>query len=300
MINMKSPTRSSVDLGVFGSLGEIVASLPGVDDLAAGRRVSHIPGTAQIRNVVTSPDVGVTATSFSQSVPALTPLLRAVTVIDGVTGLPHPMRVTASTNAADIVPETTLKPESSLEYAQETTELDTIATWIPVTRQVLRHNTTLQADINTFLTNAILVRLEQLIVDVLAADSAIAAHPFNTDIATTIRTAVAAAQSAAREIGGNDVTAVLSPNDHARLDLAGLNLDQWPATIISTSAIPDGTAFVGRLKLGVRLYASSVNLTVGHINQQLIENTQTVRAEIDTCAHVAAPGTIVKAITAAA
>lgn len=53
------------------------------------------------------------------------------------------------TNAADIVPETTLKPESALTFEERTALVKVVAHWLPVTNQALADITGLQNYIDT-------------------------------------------------------------------------------------------------------------------------------------------------------
>lgn len=173
--------------------------------------------------------------------------------------------------------------------------MPTIGHTIPLTRQALAHNPTLQADVDAYLSGGLLVKLEQAIADALAASTGTVAHAYDTDLATTIRTGVAAAQSAMRELGPGVITVALSPDDHAALDLSGVRLAQWPAVIISSPALPTGTAYIGRLKLAAQLFANPVQVVMGYASDQFIRNQITARATVDALAHVAAPGAIVKA-----
>ena len=76
----------------------------------------------------------------------------------------------------------------------------------------------------------LLTKLEQLIANRLAAVAAsMAQQAFTTDRATTIRTAIAKAQTVMRQLGAGPITVALSPLDHAALDLSGHRVDVRPA-----------------------------------------------------------------------
>ena len=138
--------------------------------------------------------------------------------------------------------------------------------------------------------------VEQLIADRLAAVAAsMAQQAFTTDRATTIRTAIAKAQTVMRQLGAGPITVALSPLDHAALDLSGHRVTDWPATIVSSPALPVGTAYVGRLGLAASLFAAPIDIQVGTINNMFIQNTRAVIAVTEARAHVSAPAAIVRA-----
>jgi hypothetical protein len=156
----------------------------------------------------------------------------------------------------------------------------------------------LRADVDVLLAGGVLVKLEDRVAAaMMAAEADMVAHAFDTDIATTLRTGIARAASAFRELGPGLVTVALSPNDHAELDLADVDVSEWPCRIVSTPALADGTAYIGRLALAVFVYTSSANVavTAGSIDSQFIRNKATILAHIEGLAHVAAPSAIVVA-----
>lgn len=225
--------------------------------------------------------------------PISTPLLDLVTVITDVVGAVTPFEVDTVTNSAAEVATGQAKPESTLTIISgEATTMPVIAHQVPILRAHLMHNPALQAMIDTFLTNGLLAEVEQAIVSELIADTGVEDFPFDSDLTTTLRTAVAAAQSAQPELGGGEVSLVLSPGDHAALDLEGLNLREWPCRIVSSPEVADGTAFAGRLRQAVHVSTSEVIVAAGYVNTQLIENRATLLGEVEALPVVVAPGLV--------
>ncbi len=296
-----TPSRSaelldlvSAELGTPRSLGDVVAGIENLDRLRPGH-----PAAAQARIanlLVTSGGLGPEVTTMPHPGLVDTPLLAAVTGVDETADSVVPVTV-AFTNSADETAEGDASPESALTFTTGTAQvLRTVSHHIPVTRQALAHNPTLRADIDTYLSGGVLVKLEQLLADALADTLGVQMHAFDTNIATTVRTAIAKAQSAMRELGPGTVTVVLSPQDHAKLDLAvGAGLAHWPASIASTPALPNGFAYVSRFKQAAQLFASRVNIAVGYIGTQFPQNKVTVRADVEALPHLAAPAAVIKA-----
>ena len=284
----------SAEMGIPVSLGTMIEA---VDDLAnslSNRR--DVRTTAHIHNLlVTSASIGRSRTAVPHPGLVDAPLLSAVTGVDDSALSVQPIEV-AFTNNAAATAEGDALPESVLTYTTGAVQnLETIGHTIPITKQALRHNGTLRADVDGYLSGGLIVKLEKLIADKLAAAAGLGVQAFDTNIATTIRTGIATAQSALRELGPGVVTVALSPLDHAKLDLAGFDLAQWPATIVSSPALPDGFAYIGRLRLAAALYASPVAVAFGYVSNQFVQNQVTARATVDALAHVGAPGAIIKA-----
>jgi len=294
--------RVADELRAHKPAGQIVASIPGLNRVfdAKTRPEEVVMARAKIANLlVTDPGLGPTRTSVVHPVLAECPLLGVVTHVDDATeGVVFPVTVSFTT-AADVTPEGAAMPESSLVYTPgQPTPMDVVSHSIPLTRQALKHNRGLSADVDTFLSGGLLVRIERLIASTMANGSGILAQAFDTSIAKTLRLAIAKAQGALPELGPGEVVAALSVNDHAALDLSGADTSLWPARIVSSPALADGFAYVGRLKPATYLYTGPLLLAVGHIDDQYIRNRVTAKGTIEAFAHLAAPGAIVKTATA--
>lgn len=283
----------SAEFGNPRSLGDVVADLD-PSQLSRGKMLVARGNIANL--LVTSSGLGPTRTAVPHPGLADTPLLSAVLGIDGAAESVTPVTVTF-TNAADVTPEGDELPESTLTFTTgDGVVLATVGHHIPVTKQALNHNATLRADIDTYLSGGVLTKLEQLLADELTAGVGVTAYAFDTSLATTVRRAIAAAQGAMRELGPGRVTAVLSPQDHATLDLAvGAGLAQWPADIVSTPALAPGFAYVSRFKQTAQVFATEVVVTLGYVSDQFTRNTVTARATIEALPHLAAPAAIIKA-----
>ena len=279
------------------SLGSITASIRGVD--RATNHVAPLHATAGLQNllVTSTGGPGGRLTVVPHPMVPEVPLLAAVPSVDVAPGEGvYPVDVTYASNA-DVTPEGDSLPESDLTYTMGAgVSLDPVGHWIPITAQALRHNAGLQAEVDQFLSGGLLTKLEQLIANRLAAVAAsMAQQAFTTDRATTIRTAIAKAQTVMRQLGAGPITVALSPLDHAALDLSGHRVTDWPATIVSSPALPVGTAYVGRLGLAASLFAAPIDIQVGTINNMFIQNTRAVIAVTEARAHVSAPAAIVRA-----
>lgn len=288
------------ELGRPRTLADAVVNAAGFAKFVAGSRTTQVGASAPVATLLTPELYPARPGVVRQAGRPSTPLLDAIAIVDDVSdGVVDPVTV-AFMNAADEHTEGAdeTKPESTLTYTHgERTKLPTIAHAIPVTTQALRNQRALRADIDGWLAAGLVTKMEARVAATLAAASGTVAHPFDTDVATTIRTGIAAAQRAMPELGPGTITVALSPEDHAEVDLGDVDLAAWPARIISTPALAPGTAYIGRLGLAVVFYASSVTvaLSAGWVDKQFIQNRVTVLGELDGLAHVAAPAAIVKA-----
>ncbi|WP_198018503.1 hypothetical protein, partial [Sedimentibacter sp. B4] len=64
---------------------------------------------------------------------------------------------------------------------------------------------------------------------------------------------------------------------------------------VSSPALSDGTAYVGRLGLAAQMFATEVAVTLGYVNTQFVHGELSVLASVQALAHIAAPAAIVKA-----
>lgn len=291
----------SLAAGLSGllSLGELAVARLDPNVLAARdpNRAAHC--TADFRAaLVTDPGLAPGRAAYVRPMPSDAPLVRAVNVVPSYSGEPITPVTVAFTSAADAVTEGNVIPEATMTYTVGSpVKAPTIAHSVPLTAQAAGHQDTLRADVDGMLAGGLLAKVDQSIAAaLLAADGDMVAHAFDTDLATTVRTAIAAAQSAFLELGAGEVTVALSPDDHAALDLAvGAGLAEWPARIVSSPSLPDGVAYVGRMGVAVQLYATDIELAGGFVGDQFIRNRMTVRAAVDALPHVTAPAAIVAA-----
>lgn len=290
------------DLDAQRSLGQIVAAAASVraaQRRGAGKQGPFVVSSVRARFSNLLLRRGLLPGQFSVARPELawTPLLGEMTVIEELgDGTLVPVNV-AFDSAADVVDDGDVAGEADLVFTiGDRIRLPTISHEIPVTTQSLKYSTMLEADIDTYLSGGVLVRLEDAVAAALAGASGLVEHDFDTDVVTTVRTAIAAAQSAFRELGPGEIVVLMSPIDHAALDLDAIgDVSGWPARIVSSPSITAGTAFASRFKLSTRLYASPVEVTFGHIDKQFIRNRITAMATMEGYAHIAAPTAIVKA-----
>ena len=188
---------------------------------------------------------------------AVLDLLSAITIIPGA---PQTVKhFTASfTNAAAVVAEGALKPESTLTWTPVTLNLETIAHHIPVTNQALSHNSMLRAIIDNFMIAGVRAKVQTEVATDLAAWAGLGTQAFVTDLRTTLRKAITKAQKAAVIVGAGPTSILISADDAETLDLEQLvNLvlapgqspqqanGIWRTPLVVSAALPVGFAYVG-------------------------------------------------------
>ncbi len=234
-------------------------------------------------------------------------LLNAITVIDDA---PDTVKIfTASfTNAADVTAEGALKPESTLIWTPATLNQDTIAHHMPVTNQTLSHNPMMRGFVDRFMIAGVRARAQAQVGTDLAAWSGLTAQAFDTDLTTTLRRAMTKAQVNGAILGTGPISIVLSADDAETLDLEQISRVQlapgqapqqvqgiWRAPIVVAPSMVSGFAYVGDISQVIWFTAGGINVAVGLVNQQFIENEQTILAENEGVTGVIAAGAIVKA-----
>lgn len=285
------------------SLGDMVAA-----QHAQLAQLADRPGTsativtaATLRNaLVTDPGLTSPATSIDRPAPVTSPLLDVVNVVPIPVNAAITPITAAFTSAAAVTAEGTAAAEATLTYTSgDAVGADTVAHWIPITRQALRNNTGLAGDVDTFLSGGLVVKLENLLLTALTGASGVVAQAYDTSAATSIRTAMATASTLMRELGGGAVTAMVSPDDLAALDLAFPDRSEWPGRVIGIPGLPDGFAYVSRFKLSTQLFASPITVTAGTIDSYFVSGKTAILATVEALSHIAVPGAIVKADIAA-
>jgi HK97 family phage major capsid protein len=204
------------------------------------------------------------------------------------------VKETVATNNADVVAEGTAKPESALEYELEQVPVRKIATWLPVSEEVLEDAPAIRAIINNRLT--LFVRQEEdaqllhgagggnflgLLPQIPAANRYVTSSVANVQNADHIFEALTVARRSFLEPD----TIVVNPEDWADLRLhkdgnenyiagspystgQGEPVERlWGKRLVVTQAIPAGTAAVGAFQAGATLFRKggiSVEATNSH------------------------------------
>lgn len=187
--------------------------------------------------------------------------------------------------AAAVVEEGNAKPEARLKMTLKTAQCQTIAHWIPASRQVLDDMPTLRAMIDNELLFGLL-KAEEIggfygaggngaLQGILSHDN-VQVQTFSTTVLDTIRKAIT-------KVRKTDLTAdvlALNPSDRERIDLAKGNDEHyllsavsaevpkvWQLNILETNAIEEGDGLVGSFSQGATLYdreAGSVRFSESH------------------------------------
>ena len=214
----------------------------------------------------------------------------------------------AFTNAADAVVEGAEKPEAALTWSSATLNQEVIAQHMPVTNQALSHNSMMRTYVDNFLVNGVKAKVQENVADTLAGWVGLGTQAFDTDVRTTLRRAITTAQIQGQMIGAGAPVIGISPTDAEDLDLEQLQnvvlspgetpaqaTNIWRAPLVVSAAFDDGFAYVGDLSQVVYYTSGGVNVSVGLVGTQFIENKQTILAETEGVTGVLGAPAIVKA-----
>lgn len=299
------------------SFGEAFVNSDAVTDLRAqypdripeGAKVTTASvNVGSIKNALLT-DPGLTEPLHVVDLPGLTvlDLMQVITIIDDA---PTTIKTftAAFTNAADVVAEGAAKPEATMTWTPATLNQETIAHHMPVTNQALAHNSMLRGYIDTFMVNGVRAKVQSNVATALAGWTGITAQAFDTDLRTTLRKSMTKAQVNGAQLGAGPPVIGISPNDAETLDLEQLasvvlapgQAPQqangiWRAPLVVSAAFADGFAYVGDMRQVVFYTSGGVNVAVGLVGNQFIENEQTIRAETEGVTGVLGAAGIVKA-----
>lgn len=224
-------------------------------------------------------------------------------------------------NQAAVVSEFTagnfgLKPESNIVMGIGTATVNTIATWIAASRQILNDAPRLRAMIDNELTYMVEVALENKLVTDILAWSGIQTRThastgsrggLTTDtIAETLRRAITDLYLEFYQPDG----IVLHPGEGEDLELlretspgvgAFLNIYNsatmtvWRVPVVETAAMTSGTALVGNFRLGVTIWdREDTQVLTGQPNDFFLRNAFAILAELREAHAVVRPLAIEK------
>lgn len=221
------------------------------------------------------------------------------------------------TNAAAIVSEYTggnfgLKPESNLTIDLKSAVVNTIATWIAVSRQILNDAPRLRQMIDNELAYMVkVVQENNLITDILAWSGiqsrvhAVSGGRFDAadSIADTLRRAITdiylefyqpdgivlnPAQGEALELLKDDNNAFLRVYDSASARI-------WRVPVVETAAMTAGSALVANFKLGVTVWdREQTQVLTGQPNDYFLRNAFALLAELREAHAVTRPKAVEK------
>lgn len=281
-----------------------------VDEAPASMGAAFIRATAGTSRTRTNP-VEVRAAITTSSIvtnPTLVPVgpapvrspLAGLVNIERVATTSVDTVVESVTYGADVVVEGQLKPETTIAFTPASFVLDTVANFIDVTRQALEDETRLQGIIDGALRNGLVKKSEQLIASAISTNGSITTAT-GASLKDAIRFAIADVES-----NGYNATAVLvNPSDLATMDVevAGIfrSLDQnstlWGLTVVTSSDIESGTAYVGDFSSAVTWFdrGTAAVYSTDADADKFRRNIITILAETRAKAVVVRPAAIVKA-----
>ena len=172
----------------------------------------------------------------------------------------------AAAPLAAVVPEGTAKPEATITADVVTLTLQTIAHWVPATRQMIEDSPMAAEFIEQELTRGVLDKIEAEIAATITA--ATLPTTAGADLMASIRLGIGEVQNA----GFQPNAVVLNPADYAALDIQvfgntllgpSMSGQFWGLRPVAVGAQPAGTALVGDFTAGVHyIERSTVDLLV--------------------------------------
>lgn len=191
-----------------------------------------------------------------------------------------------SVNAAAGVPEATstatgTKPESTIKWAKRTSNVETIAHWLPITKRALSDAGQVKTIIDQFLARGIDERVEDYILsgdattdgqwDGLLNTTGTQSQAFDTDIFTTVRKAITKVRQYGQPTGllvspATNEAIDLAKDDNARFYGAG-PFTTGPATLwslprVEVQGLDDDKFIVGDLRTAVLWDREATTITV--------------------------------------
>jgi HK97 family phage major capsid protein len=238
------------------------------------------------------------------------------------------IKMTGQTNNADAVPESTatadpgamttangVKPESAIALAKVTTNVKTVAHWIPATKRALSDAGQLRTLIDNFLRYGLEEELEDQIVTGagsgedftgIAETTDVQAQTWDTDLLTTTRKARTKVRTVGRAIPN---AYLLNPADWEAIDLlqdnearyyfgGPANLGQprlWGLPVVESEAVTAGTGFVGDFRTCVlwEREQASIQVSDSHANF-FIRNMVAILAEMRAAFGILQPNALVE------
>ena len=212
---------------------------------------------------------------------------------------------TGYTVAADVVPEGEVKPASELEFGLRNMPVETIAHWIPATRQIISDAAQMRAYIDNRLVYGLKMKEEDKLIygtgsngDIqgIATHSGIQTYDWSDGVAgdtkvDAIRRAITLARLAEYPVTG----IILNPADWEEIELTkgsdgrylwvtvpeGGQTRLWRVPVVETTAIESGECLLGAFGLGAMIWdreQASIRISEHH-DDYFIRNMLAVLAE---------------------
>ena len=241
-------------------------------------------------------------------------LLDVLPVVKMSTGTTQYLRLSANANAAGYqLAEGDLKPEASFGTELVTVEAATIAHWVPVSQQVLADSPALRQQINSQLLYGLADKLEREILagagtaGTIAGLAGVAATYAHSATAPADR--IGQAGTALQAIGWQPNVVIMHPSDWFKIAsertadgyVAGgwnqpARAPVWGMDGVLSSAQPAGTAIVADTSQMAILDRQNATVDIGYVNDQLIRNMLTIRAELRAAFAVYSPSAVVEVV----
>ncbi len=318
------PNRGGIG-GEQKSLASIVAADEGFKMLASGRIKStaiQLPPTAihgpQAAALVSAP--GLTGVDRREDI--VVPAMRRLTirdllpVINTRAGSIEYVRESGYTNAAAVVAEGALKPETMLTLESVTASVVTIATWVSASKQILSDNSRLGLYLDTRLRHGVRQSEEVQLLYGNGTGSnllglAVGATAYVAPITITSPTRIDMLRLAIGQLenaGYNATGIVLHPNDWAGIELTkttdgdylGVNphvsnvRTLWGRPVVVSTAMMVDKFLVGDFRTAAVLYdREDPVLDVGTVDDQFIRNLVTLRMEERISLALQLPGALI-------
>lgn len=216
--------------------------------------------------------------------------------------------------------ETNDKAQLAMKFEKKTAAVETIAAWLPVSRQVIEDQAMLQSHIDSRLVYAVNKELEDQILFGDGTDGSllginntpgvksIGAPGVNETSLDIIRKAIAEVRLSEYAATG----IIINPSDWAEIELLKGTDDRyiwgtvtdggvsrlWRVPVIETTAMEEGRFLVGAFGLGAQLWdrmASTIRISDSH-STYFVKNMIAVLAELRAALTVYRPGAFVKGI----
>ncbi|GIV35397.1 MAG: nucleoid-structuring protein H-NS [Chitinophagales bacterium] len=216
-------------------------------------------------------------------------------------------QATATRNAAPTA-EAGAKPEAAVTWEDRVAKIETIANWLPVSRQLLDDVVLMQSEIENFLrTNVSLAVDQQLLVGngtspnlrgVYTAAPALVTSGYATIAGANLYDLLAVAYTdITQNTGYQPNVVVMNPVDVLRYKVAKGSDNHYVVppfvtqngqvisgmTVIESGHIAANTLVLGDFRFGTLYDTGDVTVEIGWINDQFVRNMLTMLAEIRLC-----------------
>lgn len=326
--------------GRFNSIGEAVVNDPEWKAWLSGiSRDGHIPDRASVKSPPFNLKTLITGDSttsagamvFPDHIPGFYPLGRRPLLLrDVVTNAQTNsdtiefVKVSSETNNAATVAEATatgdgsgVKPESAVAFVQQTTNVITIAHWIPITRRALGDAGQVRAYIDDFLRDGLNQELEdQMIGGAGGADlvgltntTGIQTDASTGNMLALLRRGKRKIQTVGRTLAN---AYLMNPIDSEAVDLLMDNearyyfggprdvapMRVWGLPVVEAEAVSTGTAWVGNFKKAILWDREQANIQVSDSHSDFfIRNLIAILAEMRVAFGVVQPNALMRMVT---